>query len=150
MGIREDGVLGLADDSASFLSPRLFGRLSLPYLQAYCAAFPGCSGRGLHICGNSTHFLGQLAALRLSSFDMGEMVNLRRARAMLPETYLWHIADFRLIRDGGPREIEAYVERQLALGTPEGRFGIHMEGWRGVPLWKARLVKDAVERYNVG
>lgn len=148
MGISAQGELGAADDSASFLSPRLAGILSLPYLAQWYGAFPGYSGRDLHICGDSTHFLDRLGALHLSSFDLGEMVDLRRARALLPGTFLWRIADFRLIRDGDAHEIEQYIREQLDLGAPGERFGIHMEGWRGVPLSKARVVKEAVERYN--
>jgi uroporphyrinogen-III decarboxylase len=148
MDTRPEDGLGLADDSASFLSPPLFARLSLPYLKEWYEAFPGYDSRSLHICGDSTHFLGQLHALGLTSFDLGEMVDLAKAKMLLPRTYIWRIADFRVIRDGDRDEIETCISTDLTAGAPGGHFGIHVEGWRGVPLWKVRIVKDLIDHYN--
>jgi len=58
------------------------------------------------------------------------------------------MVDLRLIRDGGPREIKEHVERGLAFAAAGHRLGVHMEGWRGVPLSKAKIAKDTVDRHS--
>ena len=102
----------------------------------------------MHICGDTTHVLDQIRLLGLAAFDLGEMVDLAKAKRVLEGTVISRIWDFRLVRDGTPEEIREYSLRELEIGAPGGNFTVHVEGWRGVPLSKVRIVKETVDEWN--
>jgi len=50
--LKPNGI-GISDDTAIVLSPRLFKEFCVPYLNKIYEVFPGM--RGLHMCGNFSH-----------------------------------------------------------------------------------------------
>lgn len=151
MGIEPSGWIGLADDHASFLSPKHYEMLGFPYELKFYEAFPERKYRALHICGPTDHLLYKIKDLKLASFELGEMVDLRRARRILVNTHIARLFDFRLLLSGSTDDIVEYTKRQIKLGaSEEGCFSIHIEGWRGIAFEKVRLVKKVIEEYNEG
>src|SRR5262249_9139408 len=123
-------------------------RFALPNLLRRYEAFPSTRERQLHICGDTTHVLGQIKLLGPALVDLGELVDLAKAKRVLEGAVISRLWDFRVVRAGTPDEIREYSLRELATGAPGGSFTVHVEGWRGVPLSKVRIVKETVDEWN--
>lgn len=148
LGIDPPQGIGAADDMSAFLSPAMWRRFALPNLLRWYGAYPSARARSLHICGDTGHVLDQIAELGLTSFELGEMIDLLQAKRALPGVKIQRLLDFRVIRDNSPAEIRDYTLRELRLGAPGGNFVACVEGWRGTPLEKVRVVQDAVAEWN--
>ena len=77
-------IIGLGDAIASQISPDMYRRFALPYEQQIFAAVHkmGALAR-LHICGNTTHIVPDMAASGADIVDLDWMVNFQQAA----ETY---------------------------------------------------------------
>lgn len=150
MGIESSNWIGLADDHASFLSPKHYEMIGFPYELKFYEAFPERKYRALHICGPTDHLLYIIKNLKLTSFELGEMVDLRKAKKIFVNTHIARLFDFRLLLSGSKEDITRYTKRQIELGVTGGGFSIHIEAWRGITFEKVRSVKEIVERYNKG
>ena len=73
-------MIGLGDAIASLVSPRQYRRFALPYEQRIFAAVTeaGAIPR-LHICGDTSHVLAEMAATGAEIVDLDWMVDLGRA-----------------------------------------------------------------------
>jgi len=150
MGISSSKTTGLVDDSIVNINPGLFGKLVLPQLLRWYKVFPA-PARHFHCCGNITNFLSALSKLGITQYDMfGEMVDSQEMKKHFPGAFVSKLVDFRLVRDAGPESIRAYVLKECERGAPGGNFGLCLEGIRGVPLEKARIVRDAISEFNGG
>ena len=73
-------IIGLGDAVASQISPRMYREFALPYEQRI---FEAVKARGgiprLHICGNTTHLLKDMALSGAQIVDLDWMVDLRKA-----------------------------------------------------------------------
>lgn len=107
--------------------------------------------RHFHCCGNIDNFLESFRKLELASYDfMGEMVDLERAKRVLEGTYISRLLDFRLVRDLAEDRLTEYLLSELETGSRGGNFGIVLEGQLGVPLSRARMVRDVIAKWNGG
>jgi len=149
MDIGPSDHIGLADDHASFLHPKYYDSLGLPYEQKFYNAFPERKYRSLHICGPTDHILTEIKSLGLNSFELGEMVDLRKAKDILDDVHIARLFDFKLLMSGSDNDVIKYTKEQIHMGAPGGKFSIHIEGWRPVTFEKVRLVRDIIKEYNV-
>ncbi|NJC96748.1 MAG: uroporphyrinogen decarboxylase, partial [Anaerolineae bacterium] len=77
-------MIGLGDAVASQISPRMYCEFALPYEQRIFEAIKAMGGiPRLHICGNTTHLLGEMGHSGAQIFDIDWMVDLHKAVMML-------------------------------------------------------------------
>jgi uroporphyrinogen-III decarboxylase len=150
MGINDDESIALIDDSITNISPETFEEIVLPHLLQWYEAFPAPK-RHFHCCGNIDNFLKPLKKLRLATYDyMGEMVNLKKAKKAFRGVYISRLLNFRIIRDKSKDDITKYLINELKTGSKGNNFGVCLEGQRGVPLSKVRIVRDIIFDWNGG
>jgi MtaA/CmuA family methyltransferase len=74
-------MIGAGDAASSLLSPRLYREFALPYEQRVCAAVHEAGGMvKLHICGNTTHILGDMVRSEADLFNVDHLVDFLTAR----------------------------------------------------------------------
>lgn len=77
-------MIGVGDAICSQISPRLYRRLVLPHQRELLGAIKAAGGLvRLHICGDITHLLSDLATLPIDILDLDHMVDLRTARSQM-------------------------------------------------------------------
>ena len=73
-------MIGAGDAAASLISPRLYREFALPYEQRVCQAVQARGGLvKLHICGNTSALLPDMARCGADLFNVDHMVDLARA-----------------------------------------------------------------------
>lgn len=73
-------MVGAGDAAASLISPKLYREFALPYERRVCEAVHGASGLvKLHICGNTSALLGDMAQSGADLFNVDHMVDLDKA-----------------------------------------------------------------------
>lgn len=74
-------MIGAGDAATSLISPQMYAEFALPYEQQVCQAVHGAGGLvKLHVCGNTTHLLDQMATCGADLFNVDHMVSLEKAR----------------------------------------------------------------------
>jgi len=150
MGITDVETTGLVDDSIINIKPELFEKIVLPQLLRWYDVFPAPK-RHFHCCGNITNFLRLLSRLNLVQYDMfGEMIDTQEMKKYFPGAFVSKLVDFRIVRDSGPKAIREHILKECDAGAPGGNFGLCLEGIRGIPLEKVRIVRDAIAHFNDG
>ena len=150
MGIGPEDATALVDDSITLISPGDFEKLVLPQLLRWFDAFPS-GQRIFHCCGDITRHMPALAKMDLSQYAlMGEMVDAMEAKKAFKNCYISQLYDFRVLRDCGEEDVLLYTNDLMERSYRGGNYGIVVEGIRGVPLAKARIVRDAVAEFNGG
>lgn len=134
-------IIGLGDAVASQISPRMYRKFALPYEQRIFEAVKAKGGvPRLHICGNTTHLLKDMAQSGAQIIDLDWMVDLRRAADVL-----WDSPGSSSII---PEEQRSGLENGIAIcgnldpvavflqGTPEQvRQGVLANAAVGYPRW---------------
>jgi MtaA/CmuA family methyltransferase len=114
-------IIGLGDAIASQISPRMYRRYGLPCEQRIFAAVHEAGARTrLHICGDTTRLLPDMAASGADIIDLDWMVDLAGARRVLgPEVALCgNIDPVAVLLQGTPEQVRRGVERcTAAAGT---------------------------------
>jgi MtaA/CmuA family methyltransferase len=73
-------IIGLGDAVCSQIAPRMYRQFGLPYEQRIFAAVHGMGASGrLHICGNTTRILAEMAQSGADIVDVDWMVDIDRA-----------------------------------------------------------------------
>ena len=153
---RPRGAFSLAEDSSTILSPAMFREMVIPYTKR-CYDRYGAGlrfGRGLHMCGPSTHLLDILANdLRISDFNVfGCPVRPEDAAAALGgKALLWGNIDPVLIKDGTKEQIKAACKHALEVMAPWGGFmlGDGANICPGTPLENLLAFTEAAEEYGL-
>lgn len=74
-------MIGAGDAATSLISARMYAEFALPYEQQVCHAIHDAGGLvKLHVCGNTTHLLAQMATSGADLFNVDHMVPLEKAR----------------------------------------------------------------------
>jgi uroporphyrinogen-III decarboxylase len=74
-------MIGAGDAAASLIAPAMYREFALPYEQRVCAAIHAADSLAkLHICGNTTRLLDDMATCGADLFNVDHMVPLERAR----------------------------------------------------------------------
>jgi len=77
-------IIGLGDAVASLISPRMYREFALPYEQRIFDAIKAKGGiPRLHICGNTTHLLKDIAQSRAEIVDIDSLVDMYQAVSTL-------------------------------------------------------------------
>jgi uroporphyrinogen-III decarboxylase len=148
MGIEPGEGVGLGDDCASWLSPRAYEHIAFPPLLKIIEAHPKAKHRSMHNCGQTNHLLAKISELRLSSFELGEMVDVARVRELMPDTHIGRLLDYKILSTNDEEEVTKYVKEQLFVAAVLGNISLHVEAWRPVSLETVRLVKVLVDEHN--
>ncbi|MBM3498248.1 MAG: hypothetical protein FJX74_06210 [Armatimonadetes bacterium] len=153
---RPRGGFGLADDTAQAMSAEQFREFCVPYtgklFDTFGAGLP--AGRGLHMCGQSTHLHQSLVEdLRISSFDIfGYLVEPEIAAANLGgRMHLWGNLDPMLMLTGTREQVKSAAFRALAALAPCGgyRLGDGANVCPGTPLENLAALTEAAEEYGL-
>jgi MtaA/CmuA family methyltransferase len=79
-------MIGAGDAAASLLSPKLYREFALPYERRVCSAVHQAGGMvKLHICGNTTHILEDMAHTEADLFNVDHLVDFSAARRVYGE-----------------------------------------------------------------
>jgi hypothetical protein len=148
----------LAEDSAQIMSPALFQQFCVPYTGEMFDRFGAkCKfGRGIHMCGNSTHLHRALVDdLKMTHFDIfGYLVPPKVAAANLGDKgiLLWGNIDPMLMQRGAPAEVKAAAMECLEAMAPCGGFmlGDGANVCPGTPLSSFQAIMEAAEEYGPG
>jgi uroporphyrinogen-III decarboxylase len=153
---RPRGGYGIAEDSAQVMSERLFREFCVPYDNALYDRFGAGlrDGRGMHMCGNSTHLLTSLKRdARISSFNVfGYMVDPTVVADQLGDgVYLWGNIDPMLMLNGTPAEVKVAARRCLRALAPRGGFmlGDGANICPGTPYANLAAVTEASVEYGL-
>ncbi len=74
-------MIGAGDAAASLISPAMYREFALPYEREVCTAIHGAGSLAkLHICGNTTHLLADMATCGADLFNVDHLVPLEKAR----------------------------------------------------------------------
>ncbi len=113
-------IIGIGDAVASLVSPAMYERFALPYQQRIVDAIhaKGALAR-LHICGRTTHLLGQMVRSKADIIDIDSMVPFDvAAEAVSPALVCGNINPVTVLMDGTPDEvIAATIDTRIKGGT---------------------------------
>ena len=147
---------GLAEDTAQIMSPEMFREFAVPYTGRLFDIFGGefRYGRGLHMCGQSTHLHRVLVDdLRISSFDIfGYEVNPDdAARNLGGRMHLWGNINPMLMLDGTTDEVRQAAGAALDTLAPCGGFmlGDGANVCPGTPLENLAELTAAAREYGL-
>ena len=152
---RPRGAYGLAEDSIQVCSKAMYEEFCMPYdnrlYEEFGAGLP--DGRGMHMCGDSTHLLDSLASgSRISSFNVfGCRVDPQTAAEKLGgTTRLWGNIDPVAMLNGSPDEVKALAQRALEAMAPTGGYmlGDGANVCPGTPIENLQAVMDAATEYG--
>ena len=154
---RPRGGFGLAEDTAAILSAASYREFVLPYdLRLYDTLGAGLRfGRGMHMCGDSTHLHAVLRdETRISSFDIfGYMVPPAVAAANLGRhgVALWGNINPMLMLTGSKAAVLAEARAALEAMAPCGGLllGDGANVCPGTPLENLAALTEAAEAYGV-
>jgi hypothetical protein len=153
---RPRGGFGLADDTATAMSASAFREFCVPYtgrlFDTFGAGFR--FGRGLHMCGQSTHLLRALVEdLRITSFDLfGYPVEPEvAARELGGRVLLWGNINPMLMLNGTQAQVKAAAHAALAALAPCGGLllGDGANVCPGTPVENLAALTEAAEEYGM-
>ena len=115
-------IVGLGDSMGSLVSPKQYREFVLPYEQRVFAAVKeaGAIPR-LHICGNTSHIVADMAQSGARIVDLDWMVDLRRAAGVFGLQGPAPCGNFdpvAVMLQGTPEDVEAAVRACAAAGGP--------------------------------
>jgi uroporphyrinogen decarboxylase len=111
-------IIGLGDAVASLISPRMYREFALPYEQRIFAAIKakGAIAR-LHICGNTTHLLKDMAQSGAQIVDIDSMVDMYRAVEALDGILVCgNLNPVSIFLQGTPEKVREGVLMNAAIG----------------------------------
>ncbi len=111
-------IIGLGDAVASQISPGMYREFALPYERRIFDAVRQLGGVSrLHICGNTTHLLGDMALCGAEIIDIDWMVDMRRAVAHLGGAVVCgNIDPVAILLQGTPEQVRDGVRANAAAG----------------------------------
>ena len=114
-------IIGLGDAIASQISPAMYREYALPYEQRIFAAVHemGALAR-LHICGNTTGILADMAKSGADIIDVDWMVDMHRAAEAFGDgaAVCGNMDPVTVMLRGTPDQVAAAVQECLRLGGP--------------------------------
>lgn len=147
-------VYGLAEDSATMMSAKLFREFCVPYASQIFDLF-GKGGRHVHNCGNSIHLLKALKEdMKITGYDIfGYLVPPKVAAKYLGGTTLmWGNINPMLMKDGTKAEVKQAALECLEALAPCGGFmlGDGANVCPHTPLESFHAMMEAAEEYGTG
>ena len=114
-------IIGIGDSAASLVRRDHYAEFILPYEHKLIEAIHGMGApTKLHICGDITRLLPDMATLPVRMVDVDWMVDLKEARAVLgPEVCLWGNFDpVRVLLQGAPEQVREACRRCIRESGP--------------------------------
>lgn len=113
-------IIGLGDAVASLISPGMYREFALPYEQRIFEAVKSKGGiPRLHICGNTTHLLKDMARSGAQIVDIDSMVDFRQAmRDMDGLAICGNINPVAIFLQGTAEQVRAAVLDNASAGYP--------------------------------
>jgi hypothetical protein len=152
---RPRGGFGLAEDTAQAMSADQFREFCVPYAGRLYDTFGAgqAAGRGLHMCGHSTHLHQSLVEdLRITSFDVfGYVVPPEvAARNLGGRMHLWGNIDPMLMLNGTREQVKQAAHGALEALAPCGgyRLGDGANVCPGTPLENLAALTQAADEYG--
>ena len=145
------GIGAVAEDTATVMSPAMFREFCVPYANRL---FGNSAGRGVHMCGPSTHLHQALVEdLRITSFDLfGYMVDPEvAARNLGGKVLLWGNINPMLMLNGTRTEVKQAARRALEAMAPCGGLllGDGANVCPGTPVENLAALTEAAEEYGL-
>ncbi len=147
---------GLAEDSAQVMSAQMFREFCVPYTNKLFDTFGRGfkDGRGMHMCGQSTHLHQALIDdLHVSSFNVfGYVVDPKvAARNLGGQMYLWGNINPMLMLDGTREQVKQAALVALEAMAPCGGFmlGDGANVCPGTPLANLAALTEASEEFGL-
>jgi uroporphyrinogen-III decarboxylase len=146
-----NGVGGLAEDTATAMSPAMYREFCVPYADRLFAAAPT---RGIHMCGPSTHLHQALIEdMRMTHFDLfGYVVDPAvAARNLGGKARLWGNINPMLMRTGTKAEVKQAALEALEAMAPCGGLllGDGANVCPGTPIENLAALTEAAEAYGL-
>jgi MtaA/CmuA family methyltransferase len=114
-------IIGLGDAVCSQISPKMYRQFALPYEQRIFAAVRdmGAVGR-LHICGNTTHLLNDMALSGAHIIDVDWMVDFKQAAIAFGDKAApcGNFDPVKVMLHGSPDEVRGAVQACVQQGGP--------------------------------
>jgi uroporphyrinogen-III decarboxylase len=144
------GIGGIAEDTATAMSPALFREFCIPYANRL---FGGSAARGVHMCGPSTHLHQALVDdLRMTSFDLfGYVVEPEvAARNLGGRVLLWGNLNPMLLLHGAKADVKRAAHAALEAMAPCGGLllGDGANVCPGTPIENLAALTEAAEEYG--
>jgi MtaA/CmuA family methyltransferase len=122
-------IIGLGDAVASQISPRMYREFALPYEQCIFAAVRAKGGiPRLHICGDTTHLIKDMASSGAQIVDIDWMVDMHQAVAIFGAAVpspageglvvCGNLDPVSIFLQGTPARVRAGVLANAAAGSP--------------------------------
>lgn len=129
-------IIGIGDAACSMLGPALYQKYGKPYEKRLIDAVHMAGGKvKLHICGNTTTLLPDIAELQPDIFDVDWMVDLAQAARSLPNTSTSGNMDpVAVMLQGTPRDVAAATKACLAAGNNRSIIAAGCEIPPGTPV----------------
>jgi MtaA/CmuA family methyltransferase len=112
-------IIGLGDSACSQVAPAMYRRFGLPYEQRIFAAVHemGALAR-LHICGNTSRILGDMAASGADIIDLDWMVDIHRAAQVFAggPAVCGNFDPVAVMLQGSPQQVEGAVWACMTMG----------------------------------
>ncbi len=111
-------MIGLGDAVASLISPHMYREFALPYEQRIFEAIKAKGGiPRLHICGNTTHLLKDMAQSGAQIVDIDSMVDMRQAAEALDGIIICgNLNPVSIFLQGSPDQVREGVFTNAAVG----------------------------------
>ncbi len=141
-------IIGLGDAVASQIAPRLYARYALPYEQRIFAAVREAGGLArLHICGNTTKIVDQMALSGADIIDIDWMVDMESAARAFGQTAICGNFDpVAVMLQGTPADVYAAAQNCMRQGGPRAISAAGCEIPDGTPhdnlRAQARALRD--------
>jgi MtaA/CmuA family methyltransferase len=147
-------IIGLGDAITSQISPAMYEKFALPYEKQIFAAVHemGAIAR-LHICGNTSRIVPQMAASGADIVDLDWMVDMKSAAAAFGDDGPAICGNFdpvRIMLRGTPGEISSEVLRCLEQGGPRTISAPGCEIPDGTPPENLRIQARTLKDYGRG
>jgi hypothetical protein len=145
------GLAGAAEDTATVMSPEMFKEFCIPYT---ARLFNALGGRGVHMCGPSTHLHKALVEdLRITSLDLfGYQVEPRLAAQNLGgRALLWGNISPMLMLKGTRAQVKGAAREALEAMAPCGGLllGDGANVCPGTPVENLAALTEAAEEYGL-
>lgn len=142
---RPERILPIATCIASLISPNVYGKWEIPWLQRQIERHPHAL---VHSCGPSSHVLDLLAELPGIDFmEVGAGTDIARTRALFPASTINYVVDTPKFRNHTPVQVDAEI-RDVIRVNEGGPLTIIWPAETGTPIETIEAIYAAISDYN--
>ena len=146
-------IIGLGDAVASQVNPKMYREFALPYEQRIFEAIHEAGGYGrLHICGNTSRIVSDMAQSGAAIVDIDWMVDINKAAAAFDDkvALLGNFDPVVVMLQSTPEKVYDAVTECLKLGGPRAISGAGCEIPDATPHENLRAQTQALRDYGSG